>query len=76
MSTRTKSAKPARHRWHRHTPWESTCTKCKLHRKTEYDMDAIYQMPDGRRWRRWAPPCPPPEAAKTADDLKATEVAT
>jgi hypothetical protein len=56
-----------RHRWeptHDHFfpgPKYWRCVKCGLRKVTEWEEKPEYRMNDGRRWHRFAPPCPPEE---------------
>jgi hypothetical protein len=61
-----------RHRWeliggsYSSPEQQCRCIKCNLMRFKWADSDAEYRMDDGREWRRFAPPCPPPDDASDA----------
>jgi hypothetical protein len=62
-----KTASTKRHRWEATSdhfypgPKYWRCIQCGLHKMTEWEQKPQYDMLDGRKWHRFAPPCPPPD---------------
>ena len=50
--------------------WE--CIHCGLHKVTEWEEKPEYYFPGGRKWHRFAPPCPPTEEVVELREKAAT----